>query len=44
LLFFLQCEVKRLAHHVDPGIERQDRYRRVTGPPCEIGDTAADKA
>ncbi len=27
-----------VAHHVDPGIDRQGRYRRVTGPPGEIGD------
>src|SRR5437660_9081184 len=25
------------AHHVDPGIDREGRDRRVTGPPCESG-------
>jgi putative ABC transport system substrate-binding protein len=28
-----------VAHHVDPGIDREGRYRRVTGPPSEIGKT-----
>jgi hypothetical protein len=30
-----------LAHRVDPGIDREGRYRRVTGPPCETRKTAA---
>src|SRR6267378_6068710 len=29
-----------LAHHVDPGIDRNGRYQRVTGPPRGIGKTA----
>jgi hypothetical protein len=33
-----------LAHHVDLGIDREGRYRGVTGPPCEIGKTAAHEA
>jgi hypothetical protein len=33
-----------LAHHVDLGIDREGRYRRVTGPPYEIGKTAAYEA
>jgi hypothetical protein len=30
-----------LAHRVDLVIDREGRYRGVTGPPCEIGRTAA---
>jgi hypothetical protein len=30
-----------LAHHVDTEIDQEGRYRRVTGPPREIGRTAA---
>jgi hypothetical protein len=30
--------------HVDPGVDRQGRYRRVTGPPAEIGKAAAREA
>ena len=26
-----------LAHHLDPGVDRQGRYRRITRPPCDIG-------
>jgi hypothetical protein len=33
-----------LAHRVDPRIDREDRYRRVTGRPYEIGKTAAHDA
>jgi hypothetical protein len=33
-----------LAHRVGSGIDRQCRYRRVTGPSREIGKTAADVA
>jgi len=29
---------------VDPGIDREGRYRRVIGPPYEIGKTAAHEA
>jgi len=32
------------AWRVDPGIDRQGRYRRVTGPSREIEKTAADVA
>src|SRR6266478_4385914 len=28
------------AHHVDPGIDRCSRYRRVSGPRCDVGTTA----
>jgi hypothetical protein len=28
-----------LAHHVDPGIDREGPCRRVAGPPCEIRET-----
>jgi hypothetical protein len=30
-----------LARRVDLGIDREGRYRGVTGPPCEIGKRAA---
>ena len=33
-----------LAHRVDPVIDREGRYQRVTGPPCEIGKTAVREA
>src|SRR3982074_3461619 len=35
-----QCRL--LAHHVDLGIDREGRYRRVTGPPG--GNSAAQEA
>jgi hypothetical protein len=33
----------RLYRHLDLAIERQGGYQMVTGPPCEIWKTAADK-
>jgi hypothetical protein len=27
---------KPFTHHVNPGIDRHGRYRRVAGPPCEL--------
>jgi hypothetical protein len=30
-------ERRLLAHQVDPTIDRHGRYRRITGPPCDIG-------
>jgi P27 family predicted phage terminase small subunit len=39
LLWKICCRRSRrlLAHHVDPGVDRERRYRRVTGPPGKIG-------
>jgi hypothetical protein len=28
--------ITEVAHHVDPGIDRRGRYRRITGPPYDI--------
>jgi hypothetical protein len=36
-----QTQTVAMAHHVDP---RVDRYRRVTGRPCKIGETAIQEA
>ena len=36
-----QTRCSFLAHHDDPGIDQEGRYRRVTGPPCETRKTAA---
>src|SRR5260370_10231978 len=33
--------INALAHHIDPAIDREGRYRRVTGPSCETRKTAA---
>jgi hypothetical protein len=33
-----------MAHHVDPEIEREGSYRRVTGPRCEIGKDSRREA
>jgi hypothetical protein len=33
-----------LAHCVDLGIDQEGRYRRVTGPPGEIGRNSAHEA
>jgi hypothetical protein len=38
---FSTRRIPQLAHHVDPGIDRDGRYQRVTRPPCEIWNTAA---
>jgi hypothetical protein len=31
----------KVAHHVDPGIDRYGCYRRITGPPAISGSQAA---
>jgi hypothetical protein len=46
LLFFLQCEVKRLAHRVDPGIEIPHRsdHKRPRRRAAEERDELATRA
>jgi len=41
---FLQRGGQELAHHVDLGIDRRSRYRRVSGPRCDTGRTPAHEA
>ena len=38
------CGTDFFAHGVDPGIDREGRYRRATGLDCKIGTTATLEA
>jgi hypothetical protein len=35
-------ELPLVAHRVEPGIDREGRYQRVTGPPREIVGSARE--
>jgi hypothetical protein len=39
----LRCVSQLLAHHVDSGVDRHGRCRRITGPPCDIGKSGGPR-